>query len=53
MSQLVSADVFHAFDVDRVRHEFLSVIDHATTFHLVCELEGHSTEAFCRGFTKL
>ncbi|CAE7856566.1 GIP, partial [Symbiodinium necroappetens] len=40
MNQLVSIDVFHAFDVDRVRHEFLSVIDHATTFHLVCELQG-------------
>ena len=53
MNQLVSIDVFHAFDVDRVRHEFLSVIDHATTFHLVCELQGHSTEAFCRGFTQL
>ncbi|CAE7353792.1 GIP [Symbiodinium sp. CCMP2592] len=53
MNQLVSVDVFHAFDANRVRHEFLSVIDHATTFHLVCELEGHSTEAFCRSFTQL
>ncbi|CAE7698950.1 RE1 [Symbiodinium sp. CCMP2592] len=53
MNQLVSVDVFHVFDANRVRHEFLSVIDHATTFHLVCELEGHSAEAFCRSFTQL
>ncbi|CAE7529744.1 GIP [Symbiodinium sp. CCMP2592] len=53
MNQLVSVDVFHAFDANRVRHEFLSVIDHATTFHLVCEIDGHSAEAFCRSFTQL
>ena len=34
MNQLVSVDVFTVFDSERVRHEFLSVIDHATTFHL-------------------
>ena len=47
MNQVVSVDVFTVFDSERVRHEFLSVIDHATTFHLVCELEGHSGEDFC------
>ena len=53
MNQLVSVDVFTVFDSERVRHEFLSVIDHATTFHLVCELEGHSGDDFCRQFTQL
>ncbi|OLP74990.1 Copia protein [Symbiodinium microadriaticum] len=53
MNQVVSIDVFTVFDSERVRHEFLSVIDHATTFHLVCELEGHSGEDFCRQFTQL
>ncbi|CAE7414743.1 RE2 [Symbiodinium sp. CCMP2592] len=53
MNQVVSVDVFSVFDSDRVRHEFLSIIDHATTFHLVCELEGHSGEDFCRQFTQL
>ena len=52
-NQLVSVDVFHAFDCNRVKHEFLSVIDHATTFHLVCELEGHSSTNFERQFTQL
>ena len=31
--------------------EFLSIIDHATTFHLVAELTGHSGDDFCRQFT--
>ena len=53
MNQVVSIDVFTVFDSERVRHEFLSVIDHATTFHLVCELNGHSGEDFCRQFTQL
>ena len=52
-NQLVSVDVFHAFDSNKVKHEFLSVIDHATTFHLVCELEGHSSMSFERQFTQL
>eukprot|EP00439_Symbiodinium_sp_Y106_P004950 s1915_g1.t1 len=53
MNQLVSIDVFSAFDSDRVRHEFLSIIDHSTTFHLVAELEGHSGDDFCRQFTQV
>ena len=48
MNQLVSIDVFHVFDADRVRHELLSVIDHATTFQLVCKIEGHSAAEFTR-----
>ena len=51
MNQIVSIDVFSVFDSNRVRHEFLSIIDHATTFHLVAELEGHSGDDFCRQFT--
>ena len=53
MNQVVSIDVFSVFDCNRARHEFLSVIDHATTFHLVAELEGHSGDAFCKQFTQL
>ena len=41
MNELVSIDVFHVFDSERVRHELLSVIDHATTFHLACKIDGH------------
>ena len=53
MNQLVSIDVFHVFDADRVRHELLSVIDHATTFQLVCKIEGHSAAEFTKKFTQL
>ena len=53
MNQLVSIDVFSVLDSQRVRHEFLSIIDHATTFHLVAELEGHSGDDFCRQFTQV
>ena len=53
MNQLVSVDVFHVFDSERVRHELLSVIDRGTTFHLVCRLEGHGGEDFARQFTQL
>eukprot|EP00439_Symbiodinium_sp_Y106_P065917 s2769_g10.t1 len=53
MNQLVSVDVFSVFDSNRVRHEFLSIIDHSTTFHLVAELEGHSGEDFCKQFTQV
>lgn len=50
---LVSVDVSHVFDVHRKRHELLSITDHATTYHLVAVLEGHSTEAFEKGFVDL
>ncbi|OLQ03552.1 Copia protein [Symbiodinium microadriaticum] len=50
---LVSVDVFHVFDAKRKRHELLSVIDHATTYHLVAVLTGHSTGAFEKGFVEL
>ena len=53
MNQLVSIDVFHVLDADRVRHELLSVIDHATTFQLVCKIEGHSAAEFTKKFTQL
>ena len=53
MNQLVSIDVFHVFDSERVRHELLSVIDHGTTFHVVRRLEGHGGEDFARQFTQL
>ncbi|CAE7483963.1 unnamed protein product, partial [Symbiodinium necroappetens] len=53
MNQLVSIDVFNIFDTDRVRHEVLSVIGHATTFQLCCRLEGHGGEDFARQFTQL
>ena len=53
MNQLVSIDVFHVFDADRVRHELLAVIDHATTFQLVCKIEGHSAAEFTKKFTQL
>ncbi|CAE7835178.1 RE2 [Symbiodinium microadriaticum] len=53
MNQLVSIDVFHVFDINRTRHEILSVIDHATTFHLACKLNGHSSTEFCKKFTQL
>ena len=49
---LVSVDVFHVFDAKRKRHELLSVIDHATTYHLVAVLTGHSTGAFEKGFVE-
>ena len=52
MNQLVSVDVFHVFDADRARHELLSVIDHATTFQLVCKIEGHSATEFTKKFTQ-
>ena len=52
-NQLVSVDVFTVFDAAQVKHSLLSVIDHATTFHLVGELEGHSAEAFERKFTQM
>ena len=51
MNQFVSVDVFHIFGSNRVRHEILSVIDHATTLHLACKIEGHSAEEFSRKFT--
>ncbi|CAE7697802.1 RE1 [Symbiodinium microadriaticum] len=50
---LVSVDVFHVFDAHRKRHELLSIIDHATTYHLVAVLPGHSNEAFEKGFVEL
>ena len=50
---LVSVDVFHVFDAHRKRHELLSIIDHATTYHLVAVLSGHSNEAFEKGFVEL
>ena len=53
MNQLVSIDVFSVFDSNRVRHELLSIIDHATTFHVVAELTGHSGDDFCRQFTQV
>ena len=53
MNQLVSIDVFHVFDSNRVRHELLSVIDHATTYHLVCRPPGHRTQDFLHAFTLL
>ena len=40
-------------DVHTKRHELLSITDHATTYHLVAVLEGHSTEAFEKGFVDL
>ena len=49
-NQIVSVDVFHAFDSQRVRHEFISVIDHGTTYHLVKRIQGHSTESFEKDF---
>ena len=52
-NQLVSVDVFSSFDCNRVKHEFISIIDHATTFHLVRKLEGHSSEAFEKQFTEV
>ena len=52
-NQLVSVDVFHVFDVNRKRHEMLSVIDHGTTFHLVKRLPGHSAPSFEKAFVDL
>ena len=52
-NQLVSVDVFHMFDSKNVRHEFLSVVDHGTTYHLVGKLQGHSAEAFEKQFVQL
>ena len=52
-NQLVSVDVFHVFDVNRRRHEMLSVIDHGTTFHLVRRLVGHSAGSFEKAFVEL
>ena len=52
-NQLVSVDVFHVFDVNRQRHEMLSVIDHGTTFHLVRRLVGHSANSFEKAFVEV
>ncbi|CAE7707470.1 GIP [Symbiodinium sp. CCMP2592] len=49
-NQLVSVDVFHVFDINRKRHEMISVVDHGTTFHLVKRLEGHSAKSFEHAF---
>ncbi|CAE7223454.1 unnamed protein product, partial [Symbiodinium pilosum] len=52
-NQMVSLDVVHVFDSQRVRHELLSVIDHSTTFHLVKRIQGHSSADFEAGFVDL
>ena len=52
-NQVVSLDVFHIFDSERVRHELLSVIDHSTTYHLVKKIPGHSSADFEAGFVDL
>ncbi|CAE7777019.1 GIP [Symbiodinium sp. CCMP2592] len=52
-NQLVSVDVFHVFDINRKRHEMLSVVDHGTTFHLVKRLEGHSAKSFEHAFVDI
>ena len=47
---LVSVDVFSVFDAEKKRHSLLSILDHATTFHVVHRLSGHSTEAYEQAF---
>ena len=51
-NQVVSLDVFHVFDANRVRHELLSIIDHSTTYHQVRRITGHSSEDFENGFVE-
>ncbi|CAE7717731.1 RE2 [Symbiodinium sp. CCMP2592] len=49
-NQIVAVDVFHAFDTEQVRHEFLSVIDLGTQYHVVKEISGHSSQDFEMNF---
>ena len=52
-NQAVAVDVFHAFDSEQVRHEFLSVIDLGTQYHLVKKIDGHSGQDFEINFVDL
>ena len=49
-NQVVAVDVFHAFDSEQVRHEFISVIDLGTQYHLVKRIDGHSGKDFEMNF---
>ncbi|CAE7372060.1 RE2 [Symbiodinium sp. CCMP2592] len=49
-NSLVSVDVFHVFDANRKRHALLSIIDHATTYHIAYRLHGHSTQDYENAF---
>ena len=52
-NQVVGVDAFSVVDSTGKRYEMLSAYDHGTSFHVVGELGGHSTEAMERTFCEI
>ena len=49
-NQVVAVDAFSAYDSWGKRHEFMSILDCSTSFHVVFPLTGHSTESMEKDF---